>query len=53
MAGALFAMEIPHRMGLQYFEALSPATIASIVAVIFNRIVSGNEVKGYFNYPFL
>ena len=53
MAGALFAMEIPHRMGLQYFEALSPATIASIVAVIFNRIVSKNEVKGYFNYPFL
>uniref|UniRef100_A0A6S9AJN7 Chloride channel protein n=1 Tax=Ditylum brightwellii TaxID=49249 RepID=A0A6S9AJN7_9STRA len=53
MAGALFVLEIPHQMGLQYFEALSPATIASIVAVLVNRIVTGNDVSGYFNYPFL
>lgn len=53
MAGALFVLELPHRMGLQYFEALSPATIASIVAVLVNRMVTGNDVKGYFNYPFL
>jgi len=53
MAGALFVLELPHRMGLQYFEALSPATIASIVAVLVNRIITGNDVKGYFNYPFL
>jgi H+/Cl- antiporter ClcA len=53
MAGALFVLEIPHRMGLQYFEALSPATIASIVAVLCNRMVTGNEVTGYYSYPFL
>lgn len=53
MAGALFVMEIPHRMGLQYFEALSPATIASIVAVLVNRMVTGNDVTGYYSYPFL
>ncbi|CAB9510153.1 chloride channel [Seminavis robusta] len=53
MAGALFVLEIPHRMGLQYFEALSPATIASIVAVLCNRLVTGNDVTGYYNYPFL
>jgi len=46
-------LEIPHRMGLQYFEALSPATIASIVAVLCNRLVTGNDVTGYFSYPFL
>lgn len=40
-------------MGLQYFEALSPATIASIVAVLCNRLVSGNDVTGYYKYPFL
>jgi H+/Cl- antiporter ClcA len=40
-------------MGLQYFEALSPATIASIVAVLANRLVTGNDVTGYFRYPFL
>jgi len=53
MAGALFVLEIPHRMGLQYFEALSPATIASIVAVLVNRIVTGDQVTGYYKYPFL
>ncbi|KAL3930615.1 MAG: hypothetical protein SGBAC_011686 [Bacillariaceae sp.] len=53
MAGALFVLELPHRMGLQYFEALSPATIASIVAVLTNRLVTGNDVTGYYEYPFL
>lgn len=53
MAGALFVLEVPHRMGLQYFEALSPATIASIVAVLTNRLVTGNDVSGYYRYPFL
>jgi H+/Cl- antiporter ClcA len=40
-------------MGLQYFEALSPGTIASIVSVLTNRILSGNDVTGYYSYPFL
>ena len=53
MAGALFVLELPHRMGLQYFEALSPATIASIIAVLVNRIITQDDVKGMFTYPFL
>ena len=53
MAGAMFVLELPHQMGLQYFEAISPATIASIVAVLVNRMVTGNEIKGYFNYPWM
>jgi len=40
-------------MGLQYFEALSPGTIASIVAVLVNRMCSHNDVTGYYSYPFL
>lgn len=53
MAGALFVLELPHRMGLQYFEALNSSTIASIVAVLINRIVINNDVTGMFQYPFL
>ena len=53
MAGAMFVLEIPHRMGLQYFEALSPATIASILAVLVNRMILKNDVTGYYTYPFL
>lgn len=53
MAGALFVLEVPHRTGLQYFEALSPATISSIVAVLTNRLATGNDITGYYKYPFL
>jgi hypothetical protein len=53
MAGALFVLELPHRMGLQYFEALSPAVISSIISVLVNRIVNHDNVTGYFEYPFL
>jgi len=53
MAGALFVLEIPHREGLQYFEALSPAIFGSIVAVLCNRMIVGNDVTGYYKYPFL
>jgi H+/Cl- antiporter ClcA len=53
MAGALFVLELPHRSGLQYFEALTPSTISSIVAVITNRLIVNSDVTGYFKYPFL
>jgi len=53
MAGALFVLELPHRMGLQYFEALSPCVISSIISVITNRLVTKKYVTGYFTYPFL
>jgi H+/Cl- antiporter ClcA len=53
MAGALFVLEVPHREGLQYFEALSPAIFGSIVAVLCNRMIVNNDVTGYYKYPFL
>lgn len=52
MAGALFVLELPHRMGLEYFEAVSPAVSASIVAVVVNQMVTpDDEVSGTFTYP--
>ena len=53
MAGALFVLEVPHRLGVQYYEAISPSIFASIIAVLVNRMVTKDEVKGYFSYPFL
>lgn len=53
MAGALFVLEVPHRMGMQYFEALTPATISSIVAVLTNRLATNDDVNGYYSYPWL
>lgn len=53
MAGALFVLEVPHRLGLQYFEALNPAIFGSIVACLTNRLIVQNDVTGYYEYPFL
>lgn len=53
MGGALFVLELPHQQGLQYFEAMNSGILASIFAVVTNRIVSQNDVTGIFNYPFL
>jgi H+/Cl- antiporter ClcA len=39
-------------MGLQYFEALPTANISSILAVLLNRVVTGNGLQGYYKYPF-
>jgi len=49
MFSALHATE---GMGLQYFEALPTANISSILAVLFNRVVTGNGLQGYYYYPF-
>lgn len=32
LGGALFALEIPHRNGLEYFEAIIPAVVSAFVA---------------------
>jgi len=53
MAGALFVLELPHRSGVQYFEALTPAIMGSIVSVLTNRLIVKNDVTGYYKYPFL
>ncbi len=37
LGGALFALEIPHRRGLEYFEALIPTIIASLIAFFVFR----------------
>lgn len=42
----LITKELPHSMSLQYFEALSPSIIASIVSVIVERILITGGVLG-------
>lgn len=40
LGGALFALEIPHRRGLEYFEALLPAAVSGTVShVVFAELV--------------
>jgi H+/Cl- antiporter ClcA len=49
VGGALFALEIPHRRGLEYYEALIPALVSSFLAFgVFRLLVPAHSVL----YPF-
>ena len=43
LGGALFALEIPHRRGLEYYEALIPALVSSGLSFVIFRLVTGVE----------
>lgn len=43
LGGALFALEIPHRRGLEYYEALMPSILSAIVAFFVFRLFVGYE----------
>jgi H+/Cl- antiporter ClcA len=43
LGGALFALEIPHRRGIEYYEALLPAVVSAIAAFLVFRSIVGYE----------
>lgn len=47
IGGALFALEIPHRRGLEYYEALVPASVASLCSYAVFRGLVGFEGPVY------
>lgn len=50
IGGALFALEIPHNRGLEYYEALIPAVISALCAFIIFRTFIGYDGALY-NLP--
>ncbi len=46
LTSAIFVLEIPHHNGMEYFEAISPSVVSSLLASIMNKIISqGHLVK--------
>jgi chloride channel protein, CIC family len=41
LGGALFALEIPHRRGLEYYEAMVPAALSATLAWLVFRSITG------------
>ncbi|HKJ47137.1 MAG TPA: chloride channel protein [Balneolales bacterium] len=41
VGGALFALEIPHQRGLEYYEAILPAIVSSAVSFAMCRLILG------------
>ena len=43
LGGAIFALEIPHRRGIEYYEALLPAVVSAMLAFLVFRWLVGYE----------
>ncbi|NEQ67256.1 MAG: chloride channel protein [Symploca sp. SIO1B1] len=50
IGGPLFALEIPHRRGLEYYEAIIPAMVAGICSFGIFRLGTGLKVGGIYNF---
>jgi len=44
LGGALFACEVLHRFGLEFYEAIMPALVASLVAQLSSRAMTGHII---------
>ena len=50
VGGALFALEIPHRRSIEYYEAIVPALVASIFSFAVFRFGTGLAVGGIYRF---
>ncbi|MEM1367739.1 MAG: chloride channel protein [Cyanobacteria bacterium P01_H01_bin.15] len=50
IGGPLFALEIPHRRGIEYYEAIIPAVVAGICSFGVFRMGTGLSVGGIYNF---
>ena len=50
LGGAIFALEIPHRRGLEYYEALIPAVLSAILSFAVFRFNTGLTIGGIYHF---
>lgn len=50
LGGALFALELPHRRGLEYYEALIPAVLSAILSFFVFRFYTGLTIGGMYHF---
>lgn len=50
IGAALFALEIPHRRGLEYYEAVAPAVISAMLSFAVFRISTGITIGGFYHF---
>jgi len=50
LGGALFALEIPHRRGLEYYEAIVPAVLSAILSFSVFRLSTGLTIGGMYHF---
>lgn len=50
IGAALFALEIPHRRSLEYYEAVAPAVVSAILSFATFRINTGITIGGFYHF---
>ena len=50
LGGALFALELPHRRGLEYYEAIIPAVLSAILSFFVFRLNTGLTIGGMYHF---
>jgi len=51
LGAAVFALEILHRRGLEYYEALLPAVLGSLCGFVVNVLVAGHGLVPVWRFP--
>ncbi len=51
LGAAIFALEIPHRRGLEYYEALIPAMIGALCGYAISTAFGGHGLEPIWNLP--
>lgn len=51
LGSALLALELPHRWGLEYYEALIPAIVSAVLGFAIFRFSTGLTIGGLYEFP--
>lgn len=51
LGSALLALELPHFLGLEYYEALIPVLVAAICGFVVFRLCTGLTIGGIYQFP--
>jgi H+/Cl- antiporter ClcA len=51
MGCALLTLELPHKKGLEYYEAIIPVMVSSIMGFIVFRVMTGTTIGGKYVFP--
>lgn len=51
LGSALLALELPHRWGLEYYEALIPALVSALLGFAVFRVNTGLTIGGLYTFP--
>jgi H+/Cl- antiporter ClcA len=49
--GAMFVLEVPHRRGLEYFEAIIPCLVSAVLGFTVFHEITGKTIGGLFIFP--